>query len=159
MTPVLRLLDATPAAIAPTPSSSAMIEAVCAVASCSRRRDRCPPARWPVSCASTPMISFGVLESYSAPTFTKMRRPSITKALNDALVDQHDLHVLLRQAGDAQDRRGVVAQQLLDLGVADDRQAAGGFRLRERRLAADRERDGRRARDRRAKLASRGAPC
>ena len=27
------------------------------------------------------MISFGVLESYSAPMFTKMRRPSITKAL------------------------------------------------------------------------------
>ena len=36
----------------------------------------------------------------------------------------HDLDVLLREPGGAQDRRGVVAQQLLDLGVADDRQAA-----------------------------------
>jgi hypothetical protein len=41
-----------------------------------------------------------------------------------AVVDDHDLDVVAGQAGDLQDRRGVVAQQLLDLGVADDRHAA-----------------------------------
>ena len=41
-----------------------------------------------------------------------------------ALVDDHDLDVLLRQAGRLQDRLGVFAQQLLDLGVADDRRPA-----------------------------------
>ena len=41
-----------------------------------------------------------------------------------AVVDDDDLDVLLREAGGAQDRLGVVAQQLLDLGVADDRRAA-----------------------------------
>ena len=71
------------ATIAPTPSSIEMIDCVCATASCWRSFDRWPPAIWPVSWASTPMISFGVLESISAPAFTKMRRPSMTKALND----------------------------------------------------------------------------
>ena len=79
---------------------------------------------WPVSCASTPMIWFGVLASISAPALTKMRRPSITKALNDAVVDDDDVDVLLRETGGAQDRLRVVAQQLLDLGVADQRNAA-----------------------------------
>ena len=77
-----------------------------------------------------------------------------------ALVDQHDLHVLLRRGRRRlQDRRGVVAHQLLDLGVADDRQAAGG-------RSAARMPAGRRARSAtavaarwRATLASRGAPC
>ena len=50
-----------------------------------------------------------------------------------ARVDQHDLDVLLAEPGGAQDRRRVVAQQLLDLGVADDRQA--GRVLRSARLA------------------------
>ena len=39
------------------------------------------------------------------------------------LVDDDDLHVLLGETGGAQQRRGVVAQQLLDLRVADDRRA------------------------------------
>ena len=42
-----------------------------------------------------------------------------------AVVDDDDLDVLLREAGGAQDRLRVVAQQLLDLGVADDRQPGG----------------------------------
>lgn len=37
---------------------------------------------WPISCARTPMISFGVSDCINAPTLTKMRRPSMTKALN-----------------------------------------------------------------------------
>ncbi len=39
-----------------------------------------------------------------------------------AIVDDGDLDVLLGEAGGAQDRLRVVAQQLLDLGVANDRQ-------------------------------------
>ena len=82
---------------------------------------------WPVSCASTPMIWFGVCDSISAPALTKMRLASITKALKLRSLMMHDADVLLRQAGGAQDRLGVVAQQLLDLGVADERQAARGI--------------------------------
>ncbi|MGY4436899.1 hypothetical protein ACVWWO_009376 [Bradyrhizobium sp. F1.13.1] len=52
---------------------------------------------------------------------TKMRRPSATNAFERALVDDHHLDVLLLQTGDAQDRAGVFAQQLLGLGVAQDR--------------------------------------
>ena len=45
------------------------------------------------------------------------------ECVEGALVDDDDADVLLRQAGGAQDRRAVVAKQLLDLRVADDRQA------------------------------------
>ena len=41
-----------------------------------------------------------------------------------AVVDDDDANVLLREAGGFQDRLGVVAQQLLDLGVANERQPA-----------------------------------
>ena len=62
-----------------------------------------------------------------------------------AVVDDGDLDVLLGEAGGAQDRLGVVAQQLLDLGVADDRQSRRqALRARRRR----RDGDGRRQRDR-----------
>ncbi len=56
--------------------------AVCALASSARSLLRWPPAMWPVSCASTPMIWFGVCDSISAPALTKMRLASTTKALN-----------------------------------------------------------------------------
>ena len=80
------------------------------------------------------MISFGVFASISAPAFTKMRRPSITKALNERSLMMRDLDVLLREARGSQDRLRVVAQQLLDLGVADERNAARqALRLRGRR--------------------------
>ena len=136
-----------------------MIDAACALASCWRKRDKCPPAMWPVSCASTPITSFGTFASINAPALMKMRRPSITKALNDAVVDDGDLNVLLGEARGAQDRLGVVAQQLLDLGVANDRKAGrqalrargrrrdgGGWnkRDRERRQQRDRARGWRR---------------
>ena len=70
-----------PATMAPTPSSMPRIMAVCALASSARSLLRWPPAMWPVSCASTPMIWFGVCDCISAPALTKMRLASITKAL------------------------------------------------------------------------------
>ncbi len=39
------------------------------------------------------------------------------------LIDDRDLDVLLLKAGDPQDRPGIVAQELLGLGVAEDRKA------------------------------------
>ena len=90
----------------------------------------------PVSCASTPITWFGVSASISVPALMKMRRPSATNALKDALVDDHDLDVLLRQAGSLQDRLGVFAQQLLDLGIADDRRPGLPAWLGLRRSAA-----------------------
>jgi hypothetical protein len=55
--------EVAPATMPPAASSMAMIAAVCAVASCSCMRARCPPAMWPLSWASTPMIWFGVVDS------------------------------------------------------------------------------------------------
>ena len=79
--PPLALPLREPATMAPAPSSMAMIIWVCARAICSRIFARWPPARCPVSCASTPMIWFGVSDCSTAPWLTKMRRPSATKAL------------------------------------------------------------------------------
>ena len=70
------------------------------------------------------MISFGVLASIQRAGIDEDAPAVHHEGVEDAVVDEHDLHVLLREPGDAQDRRGVVAQQLLDLGVADERQAA-----------------------------------
>src|SRR3977135_4047850 len=78
---LLLLPPLVPATIAPAPSSIAMIICVCACASCSRSLARWPPAKWPGSCASTPMIWFGLSDCISAPWFMKIRRPSATKAL------------------------------------------------------------------------------
>jgi hypothetical protein len=57
-----------------------------------------------------------------------------------SFVDDNDLHVLLGQAGSTQERRGVVAQQLLDLGIADDRRALGCLRQRRDRRQRQRGR-------------------
>src|SRR5450631_3380020 len=46
------------------------------------------------------------------------------ESVEGAVAEHHHLDALLGEAGRAQDRRCVVAQQLLDLGVADDRHAA-----------------------------------
>ena len=45
------------------------------------------------------------------------------EGVEGALVDDDDLDVLLGQTGRLQNRLGVFAQELLDLGVADDRRA------------------------------------
>ena len=102
------------------------------------------------------MIWFGVCDSISAPELTKMRRPSTTKALKRRLVDDDDLHVLLGEAGGAQDRRGVVAQELLDLGVADDRRRP--VFLRRRRERGQRDRRGRNQRRRAAQRGNKRKP-
>ena len=132
-----------PAATAPPrPRIMAMIDAACACASCWRKRDRCPPAMWPVSCASTPMTSFGTLASISAPALMKMRLAIHHEGVERAVVDDGDLDVLLREAGGAQDGLRVVAQQLLDLGVADDRKSGRqALRARRRRRDGDRRRN------------------
>ena len=70
------------------------------------------------------------------------------EGVEGAAVDDHDLDVLLRQPGRLQDRLGVFAQQLLDLGVPHDRgppPRALGLRRRGRHhpvAGRDRERDG-----------------
>ena len=87
------------------------------------------------------MIWFGVGASISAPELTKMRRPSIDEGVERAVVDDDDLDVLLGEPGRLQDRLRVVAQQLLDLGVADDRQAASALRLRRTGRCRSRPRD------------------
>ena len=87
------------------------------------------------------MIWFGVSDCMSAPALTKMRRPSHHEGVERAVVDDDDLDVLLREAGGAQDRLGVFAQQLLDLGVAQDRRAAGSRSgARRRDCIAERQR-------------------
>ena len=47
------------------------------------------------------------------------------------------LTLCLAEAGDLEDRPRIVAQQVLDLGVADDRQAARALRVRRRRRRAE----------------------
>ena len=122
--PRRRCRDVAAAAMAPTPSSMAMIAAVCALASSARSLLRWPPAMWPVSWASTPIIWFGVSASISAPALMKMRLASTTKALKERSLMMTTWMFCCAEPGGAQDRLGIVAQQLLDLGVADHRQAA-----------------------------------
>ena len=71
-----------PATTAPMPSSMATIDCGRGVGESLRAcAPRWPPAIWPLSCASTPITSFGVLACIRAPELMKMRRPSATKAL------------------------------------------------------------------------------
>ena len=60
--------------------------------------------------------------------------PVHDEGVEGAVVEDDDLDVLLGQAGRLQDRRRVVAHQLLDFGVADDRRAARGGALGARLL-------------------------
>jgi len=61
-----------------------------------------------------------------------------------ALVDDHHLDVLFFHAGGAQDRPRVIAQQLLRLGVAEDRWASILLRQRRHRREGERDRRGQR---------------
>jgi hypothetical protein len=67
---------------------------------------------------------------------------SRSRSLESALVDDHHLDVLFFHAGGAQDRPGVVAQQLLRLGVAQDRRALVLLRQSNRRRHGKRNRRG-----------------
>ena len=75
------------------------------------------------------------------------------------VADDDDLHVLLGEPGGLQDRRGVIAQQLLGLGVANHRDAGGRPGLRPGRQARQHDGGGREERNaprswpRRARLA------
>ena len=85
------------ATIAPTPSSIAMIDCVCACASCWRIATRWPPAMWPVSCASTPMISFGSWIHQGAGIDEDALAVG-DEGVEGAVVDDDDLDVLRPQA-------------------------------------------------------------
>ena len=62
------------------------------------------------------------------------------EGVEDALVDDHHLDVLLFEARGAQDRPGIVAQQLLGLGIAEDGRAAVFLRHRGHRRNGERHR-------------------
>jgi hypothetical protein len=51
------------------------------------------------------------------------------KGVKAALIDDDDAHVLLREARRLEDGRQIFTQELLDLGVADDRQFSSPHRL------------------------------
>ena len=121
--PPLRLI--TPPTIAPTPSSMAMMAEVCARASSSRMRARWPPARCPVSWAKTPIDLVRGLGLHQRSDVDE-NAPSVGhEGIEAAIVDDDDLYVLLGQPRNFQDRGRVISQQLLDLSIANDRQALG----------------------------------
>ncbi len=71
------------------------------------------------------------------------------EGVEGAAVDDDDVGLAAADIGDAEQRPGIVAQQILDLGVADDRQAARHLRARRRnRQQAGQGRDGQPAVDR-----------
>ena len=72
--------------MAAAPSRAEAIAMLLALPSSLFMRERWPPAMWPVSCASTPITSFGVLACCSSPVWMKMRWPSATKALMEELL-------------------------------------------------------------------------
>ena len=121
-----------PATIAPMPSIIAMIAAVCAVASCSRSLRQ-----------MTAGDVTGLMREHADDLVRRRRFHQRADIDEDAprvddegvegfVRDQHDLDILLAEIGGAQDRLGVVAQQLLDFGVANDGQPgfSAGLRLR-----------------------------
>ena len=72
------------------------------------------------------------------------------EGVEGAVVEDHDLDVLRREPGGLQDRPRIVAQQFLDLGVANDaghrplgeRDAARAGKLAEEKCSAREQRDG-----------------
>ncbi len=131
----------------------ARIEIVWALASSVLSLLRWPPAMWPVSCASTPMIWFGVAEFEQGAGIDEDAVPVHHEGVERAIIDDDDADILLGEPGRAQDRLRVVAQHLLDLRIADDREAA---RLRGdgRGHAGQRDRAGRHRGDRAKRVLS-----
>ena len=116
-----------PATIAPTPSIMAMID-------CVVRRGQLLAQSRQMSAGDVA----GLVREHADDLVRRLRfhqRAGVDEdaaAVGDegverAVVDDDDLDVLLGEPGGAQDRLGVFAQQLLDLGVADDRQAAAAL--------------------------------
>ncbi len=75
-----------PATIAPMPRTCVSRARVWSFAMRARKAAMWPPAMWPLSCAMTPMTSFGVFACISVPVWTKTLAPSRTKALNVSLL-------------------------------------------------------------------------
>ncbi len=69
--------------MAPAPRIISRICMVLRLFSSSCIRARCPPAIWPVSCASTPISWLGVSVRMIRPVLMKMRWPPATKALSE----------------------------------------------------------------------------
>ena len=75
------------------------------------------------------------------------------------VVDDHDMNVLVAETGNAQNGRRVFAQELLDLGVANHRDAGAGSGLRPQRGAGQRHPGNDGKRDGARQLASPAAAC
>ena len=89
-----------------------------------RRAAMWPPVMWPVSWAMTPITSLGVCACISVPVWMYTLRPSITKALK---LSFDDAHLERPEPSPAAGKSaGVVREQVLDLGIADQRQVLRG---------------------------------
>ena len=107
-------------------------------------RIRCPPARWPVSWAKHADDLVRRLGIEQRAGVDEDVAAVHHEGVEAAVVDDDDLDVVLGEAGDAQDRPRIVAQQVLDLGVADDRQLGRALRVHRRHAAGPKagDRDG-----------------
>ncbi len=100
------------------------------------------------------MIWFGRLRLHQRAGVDEDALAVRDEGVERAVVDDDHLDVLLRQPGGLQQRLGIFAQQLLDLGVANERQPA----LRMRRRHARKGNRRRRARPRRSLRLVSGVP-
>ena len=103
-----------------------------------RRFSRCPPARWPVSCAMTPISSFGVSRGEHRAGVDHHPPAACDEGVEVAVLQDDDLGAARADAGRPEHRLGIVAQQRLDLGIADDG-LAGALRDRGRGRKARRQ--------------------
>ncbi len=78
----------------------------------------------PVSWASTPITSFGVFDCMMTPVLMNTRCESATKALKRGSLMSTISGAAAGHAGRLEDRIEIIAQELLGLGVAHQRQAA-----------------------------------
>ena len=112
-----------PATMAPTPASMAMIDWVCAgrVFHASAQMSAGQMAGFVRKHADHFVRRLGVEQCAGIDENVAAVHH---KGIEGAVVEHDDLDVLLRKTGGLEDRRCVIAHQLLDLGVADQRQAA-----------------------------------
>ena len=82
------------------------------------------------SWAMTPMISPGVSAAMIAPVLMNIRFEFDHEGVEALVDDEEDLDVAGLDVGLSEDRRGVVLEQRLGLGVAGDVDAGGECRLR-----------------------------
>ena len=91
----------------------------------------------------TPITSFGVFACMQRAGVDHHAAAARHEGVELAVLDEHDLGVARADAGGAEDRLGIVAEQRLDLRVADDGVAAllrvGGRRQRQARGQRERQ--------------------